>query len=83
MNGLSRLPAEGFDWMVEPILNKDTRLSLVANAAAGMLLVLGWEVGGAAVEAATEILSYREPAAHPSQAAGNGTSPLTWGTARV
>jgi hypothetical protein len=83
MNGLSRLPAEGFDWMVEPILNKDTRLSLVANAAAGMLLVLGWEVGGAAVEAATEILSYREPAADPGQAAGNGTSPLTWGTARV
>jgi hypothetical protein len=83
MNGLSRLPAEGFEWLVEPILNKDTRLSVVANAMAGTLLVMGWEVGGTAVEAATEILALCEPAANPGKAAGNGTSPLTWGTARV
>jgi hypothetical protein len=70
MNGLSRLPAKGFDWMVAPILNKDTRLSVVANAMAGTLLVMGWEVGGAGVEAATEVLAYCEPAANPGQAAG-------------
>lgn len=64
MNGLSRLPCEGFDWMVEPILNRDTRLSVVANAATGALLVRGWEVDGAA----TEVLAHREPAADSAEA---------------
>ena len=63
MNGLSRLPSDAFGWMVAPILNKDTRLSLVANAAAGVLLVQGWEADGAA----TEILAHREPAASPGE----------------
>jgi hypothetical protein len=63
MNGLSRLPAQAFDWMVAPILNKDTRLSVVANAATGTLLVQGWEADGAA----TGILAHREPAASPAE----------------
>lgn len=81
MNGLSRLPAPEFDWMLHPIHNKDTRLSVVANAASGRLLVQGWEVDGAA----TEILDHREPAenaaapAEPALSAHTSppTSPLT------
>lgn len=64
MNGLSRLPSEAFDWMVEPILNRDTRLSMVANAATGALMVQGWEVDGAA----TGVLAHREPAANSAEA---------------
>lgn len=56
MNGLTRLPAEEFDWMLHPIHNKETRLSVVANAASGRLLVQGWEADGAA----TEILDHTE-----------------------
>ena len=59
MNGLSRLPAQEFDWMLHPIHNKDTRLSVVANATSGRLLVQGWEIDGAA----TEILDHSEPPA--------------------
>ena len=58
MNGLSRLPSETFDWMIEPVRNKDTRLAVVANAATGRILVQGWEVDGAA----TEVLDHSEPA---------------------
>ena len=70
MNGLSRLPSKAFDWMVEPVRNKDTRLAVVANPATGRILVQGWEADGAV----TAVLDHGEPA-------GNGTSPLTWGTA--
>ena len=77
MNGLSRLPAKEFDWMLHPIHNKDTRLSVVANAGTGELLVQGWEVDGAA----TEILHHREPAENtvdgPDPARVPHTSPLT------
>jgi hypothetical protein len=59
MNGLSRLPAEEFGWMLHPIHNPETRLSVVANAATGRLLVQGWEADGAA----TEVLSHEERAA--------------------
>ena len=58
MNGLTRLPAEAFDWLIHPIHNPETRLSVVANAADGRLLVQGWEADGAA----TDMLDHREPA---------------------
>jgi hypothetical protein len=69
MNGLSRLPSRAFDWMIEPIHNKDTRLSVVANPATGSLLVQGWEVEGPA----TEVLDHLEPAA---RAAGGAETAL-------
>jgi hypothetical protein len=69
MNGLSRLPSRAFDWMIEPIHNKDTRLSVVANPATGSLLVQGWEVEGPA----TEVLDHVEPAA---RAAGGAETAL-------
>lgn len=59
MNGLSRLSVAEFDWMLHPIHNAETRLSVVANAATGRLLVQGWEADGAA----TEILAHEERAA--------------------
>jgi len=59
MNGLSRLPAREFDWMLHPIHNNETRLSVVANATTGKLLVQGWEADGAA----TEMLDHDEPVA--------------------
>ncbi len=33
----------GFDWVAPPILNKATRLSVIANPGAGTLLAQGWE----------------------------------------
>ena len=42
--------ARGFDWLDGDILNKDTRLALVANAASGELLLRGFERDGAATE---------------------------------
>ena len=83
MNGLSRLRCDSFDWMIEPILNKDTRLSVATNAATGALLAMGWERDGGASKAATAMLSHREPVPHPGEGGGTATSPLTWGTARV
>lgn len=50
MNGLCRNPLDGFDWLVQPVLNPNTRLAMVANAAMGDLLVQGWESDGAATE---------------------------------
>ena len=50
MGGLCRNPVPGFDWLVEPVLNKDTRLAAVANAANDNLQVQGWETDGAATE---------------------------------
>lgn len=35
--------ANNFTWVVPPILNPTTRLSVIANAAEGSLQVLGWE----------------------------------------
>lgn len=64
MSGLSRLPCEGFDWLVEPILNRFTRLSVAANPGSGALMVQGWEADGPA----TEILSHCEPAASTTEA---------------
>ena len=50
MSGLARNPVPGFDWLIEPILNKETRLCVVANAASGSLMVQGWEADGAATQ---------------------------------
>jgi len=41
--GVSGRPVDGFDWLVPPVLNPDTRLAVRANAAAGTLSVLGLE----------------------------------------
>lgn len=50
MEGLCRARAEGFDWLVEPVLNPDTRLAVVANPSSGRLSVQGWERDGLATE---------------------------------
>ena len=36
MNGLCRTRTDGFDWLIEPVLNPDTRLAVVANPAASL-----------------------------------------------
>lgn len=45
--------SRGMEWIVDPILDPTTRLGVVANPAAGRLLVQGFE-GGGAVTAVTE-----------------------------
>jgi len=45
-----------FSWVRPPILNRTTRLSVIANAATGYLKVLGWECGvGGEVAPATTV----------------------------
>lgn len=56
MNGLARLPTDEFGWMLHPIHNPETRLSVEAYPTTGRLLVQGWEADGAA----TEMLSHEE-----------------------
>lgn len=43
-------PGSGFGWLTPPVLNKTTRLAVVANAAAGTLSVLGIERDGPATQ---------------------------------
>jgi hypothetical protein len=43
-------PGTGFAWLTPPVLNKTTRLAVVANAAAGTLKVLGIERDGPATQ---------------------------------
>ena len=50
MNGLCRTAKSGFDWLFDPLLNADTRLAVVTNAAQGSLLVRGFEPEGLATE---------------------------------
>jgi len=50
MNGLCRTRTEGFDWLIAPVLNPDTRLAVVANPASGQLSVQGWERDGAVTQ---------------------------------
>ncbi len=50
MSGLCRNAQAEFDWLIDPVLNPDTRLSVVANPASGHLLVQGWESDGPATE---------------------------------
>jgi hypothetical protein len=50
MNGLCRIAKGGFDWLIEPLLNVDTCLAVVMNAAQGTLLVRGFEPEGLATE---------------------------------
>lgn len=38
-------PAGGFDWLTPPVLNADTRLAVVAEAASGRLAAQGFEAG--------------------------------------
>ena len=62
MSGLSRNPVPEFDWLVPPVLNDDTRLSVVAKPAENDLLVQGWEADGPA----TAVFSMRD---HESRSA--------------
>jgi hypothetical protein len=41
--GLRGQPARGFDWLVPPVLNPDTRLAVKADPRAGTLAVVGYE----------------------------------------
>jgi hypothetical protein len=50
MNGLRRLAINGFDWLIDPVLNVDTRLAAAMNAAQEDLLVRGFEPDGPAPE---------------------------------
>ena len=55
MQDLVETPTAGDDlaWLVPPILNRTTRLAAVANAAAGRLVVQGWEADGPATHVLT------------------------------
>ena len=46
-------PGDDFDWVRPPILNGTTRLAVTANAAAGRLIVRGYEADGPATDAFT------------------------------
>ena len=48
MAGLGGRAGDDFSWVVPPILNATTRLSVIANAADGTLVVQGWEAGAPA-----------------------------------
>jgi hypothetical protein len=50
MYDLCGVPTNGFDWLIDPVLNPDTRLAVVANPATGCLAVQGWERDGAVTE---------------------------------
>jgi hypothetical protein len=50
MEGLRDGVGDDFSWLVPPILNETTRVAVVANAAAGRLLVQGWEADGPATQ---------------------------------
>jgi hypothetical protein len=43
-------PAEGLEWLAEPMLNRKTRLACTMNAATGALVAQGFEAGAAATE---------------------------------
>lgn len=43
MQHLQRSAGDDFGWLTPPILNKLTRLAVIANAARGTLKVQGWE----------------------------------------
>ena len=43
LTALRGRPIGGFEWLVPPVLNRDTRLAVRANAAAGTLAVIGYE----------------------------------------
>jgi hypothetical protein len=53
MAGLGGRAGDDFSWVVPPILNGTTRLSVIANAADGTLVVQGWENGAPATRAFT------------------------------
>ena len=50
MDGLREGVGDDFSWLVPPILNKTTRVAVIANAAAGRLFVQGWEADGPATQ---------------------------------
>ncbi len=50
INGLCRVAEDGFDWLIDPIANADTRLAAAMNAAQSKLLVRGFEPEGPATE---------------------------------
>jgi hypothetical protein len=60
-----------FSWLVPPILNGCTRLAVIANAAAGRLIVQGWERDGPA----TEIFTLPAHACGETPGTREGTAP--------
>ncbi|MBT3558393.1 MAG: hypothetical protein HOC63_04640 [Rhodospirillales bacterium] len=56
-NTLRNDTPNNFAWVAPPILNSDTRMSMVANAKSGSLMVMGWERNArtGCVEPATNI----------------------------
>ncbi len=57
INALRNTAPNDFAWVTPPVLNRGTRLSMIANARAGSLTVLGWEqnTGTGTPEPATTI----------------------------
>ena len=53
MAGLGGRAGDDFSWVVPPILNATTRISAIANAADGTLVVQGWEAGAPATRVFT------------------------------
>ena len=58
MTGFCGRPLRGFDWVVPPVLNRDTRVAVRANPATGDLAVVGYE----AMQPVTAELSFRHNA---------------------
>ena len=57
MNNVLDISPNNFDWVTPPILNTDTRLSVMANARTGSLEVLGWGKDGKGAVPATKVFS--------------------------
>jgi hypothetical protein len=53
MTSLGGHADDDFSWVVPPILNATTRVSVIANAADGTLVVQGWEAGAPATQVFT------------------------------
>lgn len=66
------LAGDDFGWVVPPVLNRNTRLAVVANAARGYLAVQGWERS----QPATAVLTVSDPAPAVGLAGTAGTIPV-------
>jgi len=66
MHALFEAPPADLSWLRPPVLNRDTRLALVADAAAGLLTLQGLERPGAA----TRVLTLRHSAVSAARVTG-------------
>lgn len=68
LTGVCGQPVQGFDWLVPPVLNRDTRVAVQANPAAGTLAVVGYEaMRPVTAEFTLRHEGVRRPAGEPEQ----------------